>query len=127
MKKFLSLIVVLFSTVTLWGMDVTGNWEGLLKWGEKSFPVYLTLKQDGATCSGMVGPEKENDRKSIQDCKIEASTLHFRAPGGDGSGTDLVVAELQLQNDELTGTLQGKDRTGQMQTYTLSLKRPKAQ
>ena len=74
--------------------------------------------------------QSENaDQREIQDRKIEDSVLHFRIPGGDGSGTEMLVVELKLRNDELVGTIKGtgKDETGQAQTYTLSLKRAKTQ
>jgi hypothetical protein len=50
-------------------------------------------------------------------------------PGGDGSGTEMLLVELKLENDELVGTIKGtgKDGTGQVQTYALSLKRAKTQ
>ena len=127
MKKTLLLIVLLALASVFRAIDVTGNWQGTLKSGDQGFPWYLTLKQTDDTCAGTMGPERAEDRRTIQDCKIEGATLRFRAPGGDGSGTEFVEVELQLQDGELTGTLRGKDRTGQMQTFVLSLKPTKAQ
>jgi hypothetical protein len=127
--KTVLMFVLLLSTATLGAADVTGKWEGSLKWGDKSVPWYLTLKQDGETLSGKMGPAKEEDQRAIQDGKIEGSILHFRMPGGDGSGTEMLLVELKLENDELVGTIKGtgKDGTGQVQTYALSLKRAKTQ
>ena len=124
---FLFTLLIVAATV-MCATDVTGKWAGSMKTSDgQAYPWYLDLKQDGDKLSGKMGPQKDDDQRAIQDGKIEGSTLRFRAPGGDGSGTELITVELQLQNEELTGTMQGKDRKGQMQTYTLSLKRAKAQ
>jgi|SRR6516225_3670349 hypothetical protein len=122
MNTILPLLTLVVSASMSLPIDVTGNWQGTLTLGDKSFPWYLTLKQSGDTCSGTMGPEPANDRRAIQECRIEASTLQFRAPGGDSSGTEFVTVDLQLKDGELAGTLRGKDRTGQIQTFTLSLK-----
>ena len=126
MKKLVLLLPLLLSTATLCSIDVTGNWAGSLSLGDQSFPWFATFSQDGATLTGKMGPEKASDQRAIEDGKVDGSTLHFRVPGGDGSGTEYVTVELRLENDELVGTLQGKDRTGHPQTFTLSLKRAKA-
>src|SRR5215469_5413900 len=112
MKKFL-LLVVLLSGSLLWGADVSGKWSGSLndKAGH-SFPWYLNLAQDGNKLSGKMGPTKEEDQRSIVDGTVNGTTLHFRVPGGDGSGTEFVTVDLELKEGELAGTLQGKDRKG---------------
>lgn len=127
MKKALPLLLLLSSSM-LWAADVSGKWAGTLndKSGH-SFPWLLTLQQDGNRLSGKMGPEKESDQRPLMDGTINGSTLHFRVPGGDGSGTEFVIVELQWSNDELTGNLEGKDRKGQPQTFTVSLKRVKTQ
>jgi hypothetical protein len=127
MKRALPLLVLLFSS-TLWAVDVSGKWAGTLndKSGH-SLPWILNLQQEGNNLSGKMGPEKESDQRSIVDGTISGSKLHFRVPGGDGSGTEFVIVDLQWSNDELTGSLEGKDRKGQPQTLTVSLKRAKAQ
>lgn len=122
MNKTLPLLVLLSPAVMVGAIDVSGNWQGTLKSGDQSVPWYVTVEQRGDTCSGTMGPENPDDRRPVQDCKIDGSNLHFRVPGGDGSGTEFVTVDLRLQDGDLTGTLQGKDRTGQPQTYTLSLK-----
>ena len=129
MKRIMVLLLTLLLSASLvWATDVSGKWAGSLKTSEgQSFPWYLDLKQDGDKLSGKMGPEKESDQRPIQDGKIEGSVLRFRVPGGDGSGTEFVTVELRLQDEELTGTLQGKDRKGQMQTFAVSLKRVKAE
>ena len=121
------LVIVLltagFTSVT----DVAGKWSGSLTTPDgQSLPWYLDLKQDGDTLSGKMGPEREEDQRPIQEAKIEGSTIRFKAPGGDGSGPELVSVELRLQDGELVGTIQANDRKGQMQTFKLSLKRAKA-
>ena len=124
----LTSVLILLATAELaWvTTDVAGKWSGSLKTADgHGVPWYLDLKQDGDTLSGTTGPEKEEDRRPIQDGKIEGSTIRFKVPGGDGSGTELVSVELRLQDDELVGTMQGNDRKGQIQTFTLSLKRAK--
>jgi len=122
-KKIILLVAAMFSGA-LWGADVTGKWSGSLKDDAgHSFPWYLNLQQDGTKISGKMGPEKDSDQRPIVDGGIEGTTLHFRAPGGDGSGTEFVTVELHLGGDGLTGTLEGKDRTGKVQKYTLSLMR----
>jgi hypothetical protein len=130
MRKITVLLFTLLiaATTVMCATDVTGKWAGSLRTSDgQSFPWYLNLKQDGDKLSGKMGPEREDDQRAISDGKIEGSTLRFRAPGGDGSGTEFLIVELHLQNEELTGTVQGKDRKGQMQTYALSLKRATVQ
>ena len=123
MKKILMLVVLLSGSL-LWGADVSGRWSGSLndKAGH-SFPWYLTLTQDGNKLSGKMGPAKEEDQRSIVDGAVDGAELHFRVPSGDGSGTEFVIVELQLKDGELSGTLQGKDRKGDPQTFNLLLKR----
>ena len=119
-----ALLCMLFAVSTLCAADLNGGWSGALQSTDgKSFPWNLDLKQDGDKLSGKMGPDKEEDRRDIQDGTIDGSILHFRVPGGDKSGTEFVVVELRLHDDELTGTMQGKDRQGKMQSFTLSLKR----
>jgi hypothetical protein len=126
MKKLVLLLPLLLSTATLWSIDVTGRWSGSLTLGDQSFPWFATFTQNGATLTGKMGPEKASDQRAIEDGKVEDSTLRFRVPGGDGAGTEYVTVELRVENDVLVGTLQGKDRSGHPQTFTLSLKRAKS-
>jgi len=123
MRKVVLLTMLLCGSL-LWGADVSGKWSGSLndKSGH-SFPWFLTLAQDGNKLSGTMGPEKESDQRSIVDGTIQGSSLHFRVPGGDGSGTEFVTVDLQLKEDQLSGSLEGNDRTGKPQTFTVSLKR----
>ncbi|HET9401791.1 MAG TPA: hypothetical protein VFO34_12660 [Candidatus Acidoferrales bacterium] len=124
--KNLLLVMLLLSTIISAATDVTGKWSGTLKAGENNFPCYLTLKQDGGTLSGTMG-SGERDQKPIQDGKIEGSVLHFRVPSGDGSGTQYAAVELHLENEELVGTIESKDQTGQMRSFPVSLKRANGQ
>jgi len=128
MKKVILFAIAILSGSSLWGADVAGKWSGSLKDDAgHSFPWYLNLQQDGTRISGKMGPQKEEDQRSIVDGAIEGSTLHFRAPGGDGSGTEFVTVELHIGDGDLSGTLEGKDRTGQAKKYNLSFKRVSAQ
>lgn len=130
MKKarctFFLLSCLLLTAVIAWAaVDFSGDWSGSLKMSNgQTLPWYMSLKQNGNKVTGNIGQETE--RRDIQDAKMDGSTLHFRVPGGDGSGTEFITVELQLQNDEIVGTMQGKDRTGQMQTYSLTFTRGKA-
>jgi hypothetical protein len=129
LPAFASLLILLgtagFTRATA---DVAGKWSGSLKTADgQSVPWYLTLRQDDDKLSGTSGPEKEADQRPIREGRIDGSTIRFTVPGGDGSGTELVSVELRLQDDELVGTMQGNDRKGQMQTFTLSLKRAKTE
>ena len=124
--KAILIFVLMLSIVIVRPPDVTGEWEGSLKWGAGStLSWYMTLKQDGETLSGRIGPAKESGQRDIQDGRIEGNVLHFRVSGGDGSGKEFLTVQLQLQNDELVGTMKGKDESGQMQTYAVSMKRAK--
>ena len=126
--KAILIFVLMLSTVIVRPPDVSGEWEGSLKWGAGStLSWYMRLTQDGEKLYGTMGPAKESDQRDIQDGKIEGNVLRFRVPGGDGSGKEFLTVELQLQNDELIGTMKGKDESGQMETYAVSMKRAKTQ
>jgi hypothetical protein len=122
MTTLMRLFAVFVSTALFATPDVTGKWSGSLKdYSGHSWPCYLTLERDGNRLSGMMGSE-ERDQKPI-DGTIEGSTLHFSVPAGDGSGTEFVAVELQWSDDELTGTLEYRDKKEQTQKLAVSLMR----
>jgi len=92
------------------GADLSGRWSGTMekiKGGAAGGPVeqyQLTLKQDGGTITGTVGPGKAN--WEIQNAKLKGSTLTFET--SIAGGKFLVAYELHLRGSDLTGTMTGR-------------------
>lgn len=87
--------------------DLSGKWSGTMekvKGGAAGPPIeqyQLTLKQSGSDITGTVGPGKAD--WEIQNAKLEGSRLTFET--SIAAGKFLVAFELQLNGNELTGTM----------------------
>jgi hypothetical protein len=102
-------------------VDVSGKWSGSFKPDneENTLPVFLVLKQDGATLTGTGGPE-EGQQFPVQNGKIDGDRLIFEVNAGKG----IFYFDLKLAEDEMAGGLQMK-RDSETRTAKVSLKRVK--
>jgi hypothetical protein len=110
------------SAATLAAADLTGKWRGSVVTtndaGEsRTGPAFLDLKQEGATVTGIAGPN-ESEPHQVKNGRFENNKLTFTVLAGE---TDMKV-ELTLEGDELKGQAT-RERDGQTRTAKLTLKR----
>ena len=105
-------ILFLLAALALPCADLSGKWSGTMenvKGGEAGTPVeqyQLTLKQDGSAVTGTVGPGEGN--WEIRNASLDGSRLTFDT--SIAGGKFLVAFELQLNGNELTGTMVTRKR-----------------
>ncbi|HZT39814.1 MAG TPA: hypothetical protein VFA28_18110 [Bryobacteraceae bacterium] len=113
-------------SISLWGADVTGKWSGtyeMAREGEtRSAPAIAILKQDGTTVTGTIGPS-ETEQFKIKTGAIEGNRIHLEIEPAEGP--HLVVLELILDGDRLTGEATGETEDGKF-AAKLSLSRQKS-
>lgn len=107
------------------GADVTGKWSGsyeMTREGEtRSAPAMAVLKQDGTTITGTIGPS-ETEQFKIKTGGIDGNRIHIEIEPTEGP--HLVVLELTLDGDRLTGEAKGETEEGKF-TAKLNLNRQK--
>jgi hypothetical protein len=107
------------------GADLSGNWTGkadLTMNDERStVPVFMSLKQDGATVTGTAG-ETKSEQHPIQNGKVEGDTLTFQIKWNEDEDTPLMTLRLTLKNGHLVGTAKGHTDDGDADA-TLDLER----
>jgi hypothetical protein len=105
------------------GADVTGKWSGtyeMTREGEtRSAPALAVLKQDGTTITGSIGPN-ETEQFKIKTGSIEGNKIHLEIEPTEGP--HLVVLELTVDGDRLTGEAKGETEEGKF-TAKLNLSR----
>jgi len=118
MKK--ALLTLLFSSLILVAADVTGAWSGTAKVGpDGPDSVYLTLKQQGATVTGSIGRDA-NDQQPIEKGRMEGDQITFEVPR-EGVVYQ-VLLKLQPDGKTLTGGVE-IERDGAKHMVQLELKR----
>ncbi len=112
--------------ISLFGADVTGKWSGtyeMTREGEtRSAPAVAVLKQDGTTITGTIGPN-ETEQFKIKTGSIEGNRIHLEIEPTEGP--HLVVLQLTLDGDHLTGDATGETEEGKF-TAKLNLNRQKS-
>jgi hypothetical protein len=119
-KYFVPVFVLLASALTAAAADVTGNWRGTLTPEDRDpGSALVILKQAGDMVTG-TGGENESDRHEITNGKVTGDTVTFEIQQGNGT----MKFVLKVEGDALTGQVT-RERNGQQQKATLSLKREK--
>ena len=95
------------------GADVTGKWSGTYEMnrdGEtRSAPTAMELKQDGAEVTGTIGAH-DSQQFAIKKGSIDGNRLHLEIEPSEGPR--LVVLELTLDGDHLSGEAKGEGDEG---------------
>jgi hypothetical protein len=104
--------------------NIAGRWTGDVvttsETGQHTeYPFVLTLKQDGGSFSGTMGPAGGKPL-SIRDARLDGGNLTFAVQSDEVD----VKFDLALDGDHLKGNIAGKDR-GQAFTGTIDLSRSK--
>ena len=113
-----AILVLLFCAAALWADDFNGRWWGDAVTSEGSFPVWITLIQQGDHVTGTGGPTK-TEQNVIENVKVAGNKVTFDV--GPGNRAPLHF-ELSLQGGELKGTATVL-RNGQNVTGKVSLKK----
>lgn len=112
--------------ISAFGADVTGKWSGTYEMnrdGEtRSAPAMAVLKQDGSTVTGTVGPN-ETQQYNIRIGTIDGNKVHLELEPTEGP--HLVVLELTVDGDHLTGEAKGETEEGKF-VAKLNLSRQKS-
>jgi uncharacterized protein (TIGR03435 family) len=93
------LFILFAAGVCLCAAEVSGSWSGSYYGG----PIYVILKQQGATVSGTVGPSASQQMLKLVDGKSEGDRLSFKAGPFE--------VNLRLQGDDLVGELKDPNDT----------------
>lgn len=118
----LQLLLVALAAVTISAADATGTWTGTLtpSGGDgQSHPAHIVLKQQGTALTGTAGPDTQEQRP-IQNGKADNGTVTFEVQ----NDTSVMKFVLKQDADEMTGDVT-RERDGQKQNATLSVKRTK--
>ena len=117
-------VLLIFSAFALMA-DATGKWSGTVSGvfraadGDKSQPLFVVMKQDGAALTGSIGPD-EKTQIPIQKGAAEGDRLKFEVVQGD-KGT--LYFDLKSTADEIKGEAQFKKFEGDETTFKVELKR----
>ena len=116
------LLLVALAAATFTAADTTGTWTGTLtpSGGDgQSHPAHIVLKQEGTMLTGTAGPDTQEQRP-IQNGKTENGTVMFEVQNDNS----VMTFVLKQDGDVMTGDVT-RERDGQKQTATLSVKRSK--
>src|SRR5262249_44094673 len=115
-------LVALASMLLAVPADVSGKWSGSFKPDneEGTLPLFLILKQDGASLTGSGGPA-ETEQHPLQNGKVAGDRVVFEVPAGKGT----FYFDLKFTGDEITGGLQMKRDDGESRTAKVTMKRAK--
>lgn len=98
--------------------DFTGTWSGEGLMNGESHPVYVVLKQDGASLTGTVGPNAD-EQHPFQSGTVDGDKAVFDfSPQGKGT----IHFELKADGEKMTGTVEWRREDGK-QSATVTLKK----
>ena len=117
MTYMLAVVLTAFAALAT---DVTGTWTGTLTpEGREPTPAVLVLRQEGSTVTGTAGGS-ESEKHPISHGTIKDDVVTFEVEAGEST----MKFELKLSGDDLSGAVV-RERDGQQQKATVSLKRAK--
>ncbi len=99
-------LVAALTAMGLCGADLSGNWPGMLQTGMGVDDHNLTLRHRGQALTGTVA--FSNGKWEIRNTKLEGEKLTFEVRL-DGSSPWVLVYELKVAGDEMTGTVKALD------------------
>lgn len=123
MKRLFAALILLGAAC--FGADFAGNWTGkadLSVNGERrTVPVYMALKQDGATVTGTAGQGKY-EQNEIRNGKVDGDTVTFQLQPEEDA--PLMTVRLTMKEGRLVGTVKGENADNEVHA-TLELEREK--
>jgi len=103
--------------VTLWGVDVSGRWSGVIEVDDTSSgtkintPVKAEFDQKTTPISGKIGRKEDDEAEPIRNGKLEGKTLIFEVRSPETSGAmkfNLVL----VSDNRIEGDMKGSVDTG---------------
>jgi hypothetical protein len=111
MKRWM--LLSLITSGLAFAADFSGKWAGTLATRNRPVPLsdahFVTLEQKGDTVTGMAGP-KRDVQWPLRNAKVNGTKINFMV---EVAGGELLIEySLELKDNELSGTVEAKNREG---------------
>lgn len=107
------MLLFLITSGLAFAADFSGKWAGTLEARNSPVPRsdahFVTLEQKGDTATGMAGP-KRDVQWQLKNVKVNGRKINFMVKAAGGNL--LIEYSLELKDNELSGTVELKNREG---------------